>query len=194
MKLQSLFLYTLAAVLAMLLANWQSCADHRTVEKVPQAADTVRIETHHYQTVEKIILRPVTIRDTVHATRFVLKDTTLIFFADGDTIPYPDSMRVYEGFAQSENCEYQYLTGIWNDSIQFLDIKTACETVDPVVIIAEAPKAEWGFTAAWSPFRPRSLPGLGLHARKKQVYLGAEYFPTEKTALLRAGIFLPLKK
>jgi hypothetical protein len=194
--MKSLFMYVFAFALAWVLHNTKSCTGP-TISTPDPVTEIVYRYIPEYHTIEKVVLRNVVIRDTVLSREFILKDTTIILFSDGDTIiRYPDDMRIYEGFSESDKCKHNYLTGIWHDSIQFLNIKTECIQEEPVVIVRPGgpPKFEWGITAAWSPMEPKSFPGLGLHARRRLWYFGTEYFPTTGMAIIRAGLFLPNKQ
>jgi hypothetical protein len=151
-NMKSLFLYAVAFVLVLVLNNAKSCTGTTVPAPAPEG-EIVYKYIPEYHTIEKIVLRKVVIRDTVLSREFILKDTTIILFTDGDTvIRYPDDMRIYEGFSESDKCKYNYLTGIWHDSIQFLNIQTQCVQEEPIVIVRPGgpPKFEWGVKAAWS--------------------------------------------
>ena len=206
MKYKSLLAYALIALSVYLLQQPEGCkggagkAPGQEVVYVPRTDTIIRYVSDGK--VIRTVIRRDTVRDRVVFNDFQPTDTAvLILFADRDD---SEGVRLFEGVGKGEDgkCDYKYLLGIHEDSLQFLIVETACKQ-EVKSIIVENPL---GFSPVQEPLPNGLMVGakmgmtldkthksFGVQAAYRGLYAAVDYVPALQKPVLEAGLLLPIR-
>jgi hypothetical protein len=177
--------YGIIAALVFMLVRAEHCVlPNGDTITLPGLRDTVYIP--QYDTITKTIVRTRVLRDTVTVTKFVevVRDTAYIFFAD--TTEYRDDLRLWQGEATNDKCQYRYTVGVLRDTVHYVNMESDCTVTDTMVYntYTERPapfrRSLWA-GVYWSVTDPFHTRGLSVNAQvAPRWYVGVNYGPFER--------------
>jgi hypothetical protein len=155
------------------------------LNQVNDTVTVVRRDTTVVYIRDTVIIKDA--KEYVYVDR-ILRDSVIVYLSD----TLSSDMRVFEGKQRGDSCTYEFAAGVSNNELAYLKISSECKAsvITQNVTKYVTPKNMLGVKGSIDVVGNY---GVGCMYISNNIYLGAQYGITNKSAQLEAGYFFKLK-